>query len=332
MMRGERLRAPLLDMADGGGWGPSGAAAPVSPTPADGDAAAAEAPPAQGKWLRWVGPLLSAAILAALLLNVRGLRIADLPALLPRTPLFWALFLISYLAMPVSEWLIYRRLWAMRPAGFPALLRKLVSNEILFGYSGELYFYAWARQSSGVAAPFGAIKDVAILSALVGNGITLLFGAFAYAAVGGAALGPYAGRLYACAGLVMLVSLAAILFRRRVFSLPPADRRFIGLVHALRLVAVALLTATMWHLVLPEVGLRWWLLLAALQLVVCRLPLITNKDFVFAGIAVVLLGRQVRIAELLTMMAALMLLTHLAVALLLTVAQIRSAARAGAAA
>ncbi len=281
----------------------------------------------QPRWVSWVGPLISVAIVAAVLLSVRGLKIAGIAALLPRTPLFWIVFAISYLALPASEWLIYRRLWSVRRGAFLPLLRKLVSNEMLLGYSGEFYFYAWARQSSGVSRPQLAIKDVSILSAMTGVSVALLCGLVAYATLGGAALGPYARQLYASAAFVLLISLAAVFFRRRVFSLPAADRRFIAMVHATRLALVSLLTAMMWHMVLPDVALRWWLLLVALQLVVSRLPLVTNKDFIFAGIAIVALGRQVRIAELLTMMAALMVLAHVSVALMLTALQFRPRAR-----
>jgi hypothetical protein len=56
-----------------------------------------------------------------------------------------------------------------------ALHKKRISNEVLLGYSGEAYFYAWARQRTQmVAAPFGAVKDVTILSAIAGNAITLI--------------------------------------------------------------------------------------------------------------------------------------------------------------
>jgi hypothetical protein len=294
---------------------------PVPSEPAD--AAEAPAPSGQPKWLRWVGPLVSVAIVAAVLLSVRGLNVAGIVGLLPRTPVFWILFVVSYLALPTSEWMIYRRLWHVPRAAFLALLRKLVSNEMLFGYSGEFYFYTWARRSSGVPRPALTIKDVSILSALVGVVIALLCGLVAYLTLGPAALGPYARQLYASAALVLSISLAAVLFRGRVFSLPAADRRFIAMVHTCRLALVSLLTACMWHIVLPDVALRWWLLLVALQLVVSRLPLVTNKDFIFAGIAIVALGRQVRIAELLTMMAGLMVLTHLSVALLLTGLELR---------
>ncbi|HEX4736080.1 MAG TPA: hypothetical protein VH331_00805 [Allosphingosinicella sp.] len=301
------------------------------PVPTDALAAAdVPAPAGRAKWLRWVGPLISVAIITAVLLSVRGLNLAGIAALLPRNPLFWMVFAVSYVALPASEWMIYRRLWHVPRGAFLALLRKLVSNEMLFGYSGEFYFYAWARQSSGVERPQLAIKDVSILSALTGVTFALLCGFVAWLTLGAAALGPHARQLYASAALVLTISLAAVVFRGRVFSLPAADRRFIGMVHTTRLIVVALLTAIMWHIVLPDVALRWWLLLVALQLVVSRLPLVTNKDFIFAGIAIVALGRQVRIAELLTMMAGLMVLAHVSVALVLTALQLRAASKAAA--
>ena len=44
-----------------------------------------------------------------------------------------------------------------------------------------------------------------------------------------------------------------------------------------------------------------------------RLPLIPNKDVVFAGLAVFLLGHEHEIGDLMAMMAGLLLVTHLAV-------------------
>ena len=49
-------------------------------------------------------------------------------------------------------------------------LKKLIGNELLLGYVGEVYFYDWARRHVKMeGSPFGAVKDVAILSALAGN-------------------------------------------------------------------------------------------------------------------------------------------------------------------
>jgi len=80
---------------------------------------------------------------------------------------------------------IFRRLWRIPAEGAVALARKYVGNELLLGYIGEAYFYAWARQRAPlVGAPFGAIKDVAILSAMVGNAATIAIMAAAYPFIG----------------------------------------------------------------------------------------------------------------------------------------------------
>jgi hypothetical protein len=54
-------------------------------------------------------------------------------------------------------------------------------------------------------------------------------------------------------------------------------------------------------------------LLAAVRLLLSRLPLLPNKDLVFAGVAVVMIGRAAGIDALMTMMASLILATHLIV-------------------
>jgi hypothetical protein len=69
----------------------------------------------------------------------------------------------------------------------------------------------------------------------------------------------------------------------------------------------------MWHLVLPVVPISWWMIMATVRMLISRLPLIPNKDIVFAGLAVVLLDRDIEIGALMTMMAGIVLAAHLAV-------------------
>lgn len=88
---------------------------------------------------------------------------------------------------------------------------------------------------------------------------------------------------------------------------------FITVVHFIRIVVVIGLAALLWHLVMPQVAVGMWLVLATLRMLVSRLPLIPNKDVVFAGLAVFILGQEGSIAGLLTMMAALLLVAHLVV-------------------
>jgi hypothetical protein len=58
--------------------------------------------------------------------------------------------------------------------------------------------------------------------------------------------------------------------------------------------------------------------LASLQILVSRLPLVPNKDVVFAGICILLIGRDTRVVELTTQIASLVLIGHIFVAIGLT--------------
>lgn len=258
--------------------------------------------------------VVSLALLVVAVFQFRSLSLTDVSAMIPTNPVFWMVFAGYYLAGPVSEWFIYRRLWNMPFSGLGALIRKLVSNEILLGYLGEAQFYGWARSRLNfVTAPFGAIKDVTILSALVGNFATLAMLAWAWPLVASGQLGLEGRTVFVSLGVVLVTSFVILLFRQRLFSLTRPDLLFISWVHLARIAAVVIFSAWMWHLVLPTVEVGLWIVMATLRMLVSRLPLLPNKDVVFAGIAVFLLGHDVEIAGLMTLMAVLLLLTHLVV-------------------
>jgi hypothetical protein len=251
-------------------------------------------------------------IAAAVILTLRGVDFGQIVDLIPRSPAFWATFALFYLAGPISEWIIYRRLWDIPAGCFTALLRKLVSNELLLGYLGEAYFYTWARRRTTMtAAPFAAIKDVSILSAMTGNVVTLILLVAVWPAIRSTPLGLENGAVVLSLGVVLLTSIAAMLFRRRLFSLGTPDLRFITGMHLIRIAVTTGLSALLWHMALPQVPLLWWLFLATLRLLISRLPLMPNKDIVFAGLAVLTLGLETDIAALMTMMASAILLVHL---------------------
>ena len=113
--RGHRAGAALSTAAD-----------PAMPSPAR---------PAN-RWAALASMAISLVLLVAVALQFRDLDTREVARLVPSSPLFWTAFAGYYLALPISEWVIYRRLWQFPPAGFGALLRKLVSNELLLGYLG----------------------------------------------------------------------------------------------------------------------------------------------------------------------------------------------------
>ena len=220
--------------------------------------------------------------------------------------------------------IIFRRLWRLPAAGFAALLRKLVSNEVLLGYSGELSFYAWARRHGTLTAtPFGAIKDVSILSAFAGNLATLAMTALAWPFLGLLNIGALSHAMLISTVIIVAVAVLMVVFGRRVFSLPAADLRFIFAVHTLRLLATTLLSGLIWHAALPDIGLGMWVLLAAMQLLVTRLPFVPNKDLMFASMSFALIGHDARISILLGLVAALILVTHLLIGSLLAIAELQ---------
>ncbi len=263
-------------------------------------------------WLRWLSGGISFAMLVMVFFQIDLAGLARIRALMPSSPFFWLTFATLYFALPLSELVIFRRLWALPISSLGALVRKRISNEILLGYSGEVYFYAWARNKGGLAAtPFGAIKDVSILSALVGNTVTLVMLLVVWPFVGSLDLGRFTGPTIGSAGIVIGMSLVILLLGRRIFTLSRRELRFVFGVHLFRILLMTAASGLLWHLALSEVPLSYWLLLATLQLLVSRLPLIPNKDLLFATITVFLIGHDSQVTALMAMIATLTLTMHL---------------------
>lgn len=230
----------------------------------------------------------------------------------PANPLYYVAFLAFYMAPPIFDWVIFRRLWGLPAAGLGALLKKRVANEVVVGYSGEAYFYAWARERlKMVSAPFGAVKDVMILSAMAGNAITLTM-LLITLPLAHDLLTPtqYQTGLWS-AGVVVAMTLPFILFSRRVYSLDRKTLWWIFAVHCLRICSGSFLIALAWHYAMPGVSLAMWLFLAAGRMLVSRLPLVPNKDLLFANFAIVLIGQGQQLSELIAFTAAMTLLGHL---------------------
>jgi len=269
-------------------------------------------------WTRWTGPIVSVLILVVALHQFRGMDLRSLWHMVPSSIPFWFAFLFYYASGPISEWVIFRRLWNIPVEGFGALLRKLVSNEILLGYLGEVYFYAWARRNAKITtAPFGALKDVTILSALVGNLVTLAMVVVAIPLFMALDVGAGSSEIVGSILFVLATSLIAMVLRRQLFTLPREELWRVAIIHFLRIVATTILAAVMWHIVLPAVGISWWILLGTLRQLVSRLPFLPNKDIVFAGLAAFLIGRDSEIVSAMALMATLILAAHLIVGMVL---------------
>ena len=258
-----------------------------------------------GAVARFAAPLLSVAVLIGALFEFHAISWHTIVAMMPRRPIFWIAFVLAHIAPIVADWLIYRRLWNLPAAGMLPLARKMIGNNLLFGYAGDAYLYAWARGRGVCTAAFGAVKDVAILSAAVGNATTILVTLVALPFMG--AFGPALPMwvLVPSLAIIAVPPLTALALRRKLFSRSSADLGYIAAVHGGRAAVSILMTGLLWQLALPGVALLTWVVLSALKLLVSRLPLISQKDLVFAGVSVALLGKGTDAAALIALMATL---------------------------
>jgi hypothetical protein len=266
--------------------------------------------------LRYGAPMLYVALAAAVAIELSRIDWRTVIALAPHKLGFWLIFAAFYSAQPVGDWLIYRAIWGMPARGLAQLYRKTVSNDLLVGYSGEAYLYACARRSGrGSGETLAALKDVSILSAAVGNGLTVMVALVAAPFLGRLAI-PFPG-WWPIAGLAAVLSapIVALAARGRLLHLPAEQLRTVAALHAGRAIFANLATLMLWHLALPEVPALTWLVLIATKLLVTRLPLVSNKELVFAGIALVLLGPATPLAALMTLLATLVTVSHVAVGL-----------------
>jgi hypothetical protein len=284
------------------------------PEPPLDDATSGEPPPRPAVWSLWLGGLVSAGLLAAI-----GLQLARTPpttfaVLAGLSPAAFVSFTLLYLAQPLADLAIYRRVWSLPVSALGALLRKTALNEAVLGYSGELYLYVWARRRAGLAyAPFAAIRDVNILSSIMGFGVTLAVLALAMTGADNPDLVRLLRPVQWPAVGVMAAALVVLVVARRVFSLRPSDIVFVTAVHAARLLAYCGLTIATWALALPTVALDVWVVLLAVTLLGARIPFLTNKALVVGNVVLLLLGPGSSFAVLLAAMAVATLCTHVAV-------------------
>lgn len=286
--------------------------------PSDLDAADQAVPPAAGgatsrRWV-WLGGLLSVGMVAAIVLQLGGATSEVLDTIRRLPLLVWPALVLLYLVQPLFDFVIFRRLWNMPPAGVEALLRKNIINEVVLGYSGEAYLYVWARRAKSVVAePFAAIKDANIVSALLGNLLTLVLAAVSATQLRDLDFARQLGPALWSGVIPLAISLIVLLFGRRVFSLGLRQLIYVGVVSCVRLAIWTGLTVLVWRLAMPEVQPGLWIVLLAIRYLISRIPLISNKDLVFGNLMLLLLGAHSTVATLLAALALVTLVMHLLV-------------------
>ncbi|MGJ3628401.1 hypothetical protein AB5I41_18265 [Sphingomonas sp. MMS24-JH45] len=99
-------------------------------------------------------------------------------------------------------------------------------------------------------------------------------------------------------------------FSRRVFSLPRAELWRIFAIDTVRLVVSNATLGIAWAFAMPSVSVGMWLFLVAARLLVSRLPLVPDKDLLFANFAILVIGQDATLSNLVAFSAASILLLH----------------------
>ena len=237
--------------------------------------------------------LIVLAILGLIIYQLTDIGWGEVLQSLPVNPLFYILFGVLFISLPVAEVFIYRRLWTFnRWQGFKAFITKWVYNHEVVGYSGEFYLFLWARKRVGLGDRqiFRHIRDNSIISSVTSNlvAITLLLVLLYTGTLDLSHLLDDTAPLYIVAGIVVLVVATALViqFRRYIFDLPLPKAAAIFGIYMTRFLLHHAGMVLMWMAAIPGIPLPVWLTFLAMLIVINRIPFMPSKDlfFMWAGL------------------------------------------------
>ena len=241
----------------------------------------------------WSRRTLNIGIFIWLMYALTDIGWAEIWNSLPTQPLFYLIFLISFFQLPLFEIWIYRIIWqfnAMR--SLPVFLIKKIYNKDVLGYSGEVWFYSWARKHLKVPDReiLLVIKDNNIISSVASTLVALAV----------IAILVLSGQIvilewimdqsqlwfWAGLGLTLLLIFLMVRFRHYVISMDLKAAYKIFSVQIFRLLMLKVLNVLMYVVVLPDVALNVWFTLLAIEVILTRIPFLPNRDLIFVGISV----------------------------------------------
>lgn len=284
----------------------------------------------KGKMIQKRGRQVMVAMIAGLIIyQLFDIGWSDVLGSLPTQPLFYILFVVIFITLPVAEVFIYRQVWPLkRRHMFRAFLTKKVYNDEVMGYSGEVFLFIWGKKrlNRPEMEVLKNVRDNNIISALTSTSVAFtLVGALVFTGV--LNLEDIIGRVdvvYFFTAFVIVAVFVALLiqFRQYVFSLPLKSALKVGSIYMSRFLIHNALLIVQWAVVIPDTPLSIWFIFLAIIIVVNRLPFIPSRDLVFlwAGIELsrVLEMATASVAAMLLVSSALKKLTNLILFLVLS--------------
>ena len=208
---------------------------------------------------------------------------------------FYLVVMVPFFVQPITDMIIYRNLLGSGGAmPLTIFLRKRYMNSIMLDYSGEFYFFLWARKNLTIkdSTLLHAVKDSSVLSASAG--LIVLWVMLLVLVVAGIVKIPVVSRgtwwVVAAGSLPLVFAAALFLGQKKLTQTSRKDMVITFLLHFTRALTVMGLEYCTWlfSAALPTTG--DCLKFVALRLLVTRLPLVPNKELVFVGVGVAAAG------------------------------------------
>ena len=234
--------------------------------------------------LRWIVPIIFLILLIRSLSNIGWIQVWYAK---PKNPLFYFLQIFTYILLPISEWIIYRRLLTRDSRLTPSIFfQKRYLNAMVVEYSGEAYFFLWAKNTLGINTKklMQVVRDSTLLSGAAG--LVLLWTVILFFVLFGQNniqefLKNRQNSTFVIALLPLLPCLVIIFGRQRMTSLTHREMAWVFFMHLSRSVINFLLEILGWWFSGVLNGLVLCFDFVALRFVLSRLPFIPGKDLVF---------------------------------------------------
>lgn len=225
---------------------------------------------------------------------------------LPTKPVFYLLFILIYFSLPLAEVIIYGIKWPLTLRNsLPIFIQKKVLNTDVVMFSGEAYFFHWAKTYLGIPTKEALhfIKDNNILSSVASTIITVLLLLF-FITQGYINIYDYVGEVSLLNWIlisigVLIAGFVIYKFRNKIIALNAADSLKIFFLHSSRILLINLLQILQWHVALPEIGFSVWFTFSAVQILVSRILFLPSKDVLFVTVALEMSGAMTISNELL---------------------------------
>lgn len=247
--------------------------------------------------LKWSQRLINAAVLIWLVWQLSVIGWIKVWNSFPTQPLFYLLFVLLFFQLPLFEVLIYRLTWAFDALkSIPIFLLKRVYNKDVLGYSGEVYFFVWAKNTLNISGSeiFKVIKDNNIISSIASTlmSIGLLSIFFFTDQIKIIEWIASQNRNYFIGGILLLVIVVFLFvkFRHYVISMRLKTAYQIFGIQMFRLTLVQAINLMMYYVVFPEIPFYVWFTYIALEIILSRIPFLPNRDLIFAAMSIAIAG------------------------------------------